>query len=266
MKHFALLLSLVLILASCKTSKDLAEETPSPSPELTEQDTSDQVSAETEGPKLVVDTVKETTTGEQAKMTNADASSNAENTASETLVTEGDGAYRVQVDATMGSIFKAKYKGFNKLYFEEGPGGSKVFVGKGLSKADAEKLRDEYKLRGFKDAFVVDMKGSGSSAASKFEGTESTKSINPNGGLVYMIQLLAYKGPNPPKQLKKANFFQILGFNDGFKRIYSGTYPNVEAARSGQAMYKKRGFKDCYVVPFEGYKNKLNGMVGEPIK
>lgn len=42
--------------------------------------------------------------------------------------TEGSGSFRVQVDATMGNVFKPKYKGFNKLYFEEGPGGSKVYV------------------------------------------------------------------------------------------------------------------------------------------
>lgn len=259
MKHLLPIALLVISFASCKSSKDLSENNPAPPPQEVEiSSTAD--SAETSMPKgqLVVnapDTVSHSTVAESSK----DATP-------QTTDTEGSGSYRVQIDATMGSIFKPKYKGFNKIYFEDGSSGSKVFVGKNLSKQAAEQLRDEYRLRGFDDAFVVSMSGSGSSAGAKFEGTESNQAISENSGLVFLVQLIAYQGANPPNEVKKLSFYQVIGFNDGFKRIYSGAYSSINDARAGQEAYKKMGFKDCFVVPFEGYKNKLNNLVGEPIR
>ena len=263
---FGFLLIISALLYSCKSSEEATESAPPPPVEEPEAQT--ESTGETEAPKLVMDTVRETTEGERLPMVNGSESANDSNitNGASSAPTEGSGSFRVQVDATMGNVFKPKYKGCNKLYFEEGPGGSKVYVGKNLDRAQAEQLRDEYKLRGFEDAFVVPMSGSGAQASDKFEGEGSSQTLTADAGAVFLVQLIAYRDANPPKKLKKVNFFQILGFNDGFKRIYSGTYATVEEAKAGQEMFKKMGFKDCYVVPFEGYKNKLNGLVGEPIQ
>ncbi len=264
MKNSVLFILLIVGFFACKSSEDIAEPTPAPAPSEEPEETST-VAEEAPKPQLVMDTVRETT---KADTTLKAANSNmaAAQTSAADIPTEGDGEFRVQLDATMGTVFKPKYKGFNKIYFEDGAGGSKVYVGKNLSKVQAEQLRDEYKLRGFEDAFVVSMSGTGKSAGSKFTANASDKKLSAEDGAVFLVQLIAYRGPQPPRKLRKVNFYQILGFDDGFKRIYSGTYSTVEEARAGQEMFKKSGFKDCYVVPFEGYKNKLNGLVGTPIQ
>lgn len=262
MKNSVLFILLIAGLFACKSSEDIAEPSPAPSEEPEETSTTVEDAPK---PQLVMDTVRETTKSDSSLKAMNNTPSSSESTSSE-AVTEGDGEFRVQIDATMGTIFKPKYKGFKKIYFEDGSRGSKVYVGKNLSRAQAEKLRDEYKLRGFEDAFVVSMSGTGKTAGAKFSGSTSDKKLSAEDGAVFLVQLIAYRGPQPPRKLRKVNFYQILGFDDGFKRIYSGTYSTIEEARAGQEMFKKNGFKDCYVVPFEGYKNKLNGLVGTPIQ
>jgi len=176
---------------------------------------------------------------------------------------DGGTGFLVQLESVMGSPNKAKYKGIKDLNFEKGADGYiRIVLGKDLGRAAAEELRDEYKLRGFEGAFVVP-KGGGGASSAVMDASMSSKSLDNVQGLVYLIQLSAFQGPAETKALSKLGWYQVLEFDDGWKRVYSGAYSNLLSAQDALKKYRKKGFKDSYVVPFEGYTNKLNGKTGK---
>jgi hypothetical protein len=261
----------IFILASvgivaCKSSKDVAAEPPAEEPIVE-----------------VADTIRPDPVAEEALADTAAAASDAESTAEAGPSLETPGAdqgastdeggqnqadpgsgFRVQLESVIGNPNKAKYKGIKDLSFEKGSDGrTRIFLGKDMVRTAAEQLRDEYKLRGFEDAFVVS--GNSAGSAEIFDASLSSQSLGNAQGLVYLIQLSAFQGEAESRALKKLGWYQVLAFDDGWKRVYSGAYSALPAAQDAMNKYRRRGFKDCYIVPFDGYTNKLNGKTGKVV-
>ncbi len=254
----ALALAFAFIMFACKSSEDAVDY----SEELAQDPVQDTIAQDStvndmmSDPGPTMDTVSTTdrpdvsTAGESGEQVND----------------EGPGDYRVQIDALIGSYQKAKYKGIDNIYFEKGNDGyTRIYSGKNLSKGGAEKLSEEFKIRGFEGAFVAPMSGDGaapSNAPAVVDADMSSTPLSSSENVVYAVQLMAFQGDVKSRKLNKLGFFQVLQFDDGWKRAFSGTYASLPEAQGALDKYRKKGFKDCYVVPFLGFTNQLNGKTG----
>ncbi len=242
--QLAIFIFLSVSIFACKSNKDVAAEAA--------------LASENSGPAL-------DTTSASAPPTDPQNTTDQSEVNQPTMDDGGTG-FMVQLESVMGTPSKSKYKGIKDLSFEKGYDGyTRIFLGKELGRAAAEQLRDEYKLRGFEGAFVVGKGaggGSGASSGSVMDASSST-SLDNVQGLVYLIQLSAFQVPAETKAPTKLGWYQILEFDDGWKRVYSGAYSSLLSAQDALKKYRRKGFKDCYVVPFDGYTNKLNGKTGK---
>ncbi|RUA32441.1 MAG: hypothetical protein DSY76_00475, partial [Bacteroidetes bacterium] len=203
--------------------------------------------------------------------------------------------YSVQIGVFGGPRSASQLHNLSGLYFNRTKKGYyRYFSGKYSSEQIAKSSRDQIRQIGIKDAFVVAFQNGkriSLFSARKLEADARTKniSINRNGavskanvnaaaktqqnevvvadanaenGIVFKVQLGAYKGKRNSTQLKLINSMSENGISSyttskGLTIYFTNSYKNYQEAKAAQGRIRAAGHKDVFVVALQNGR-KIN--------
>jgi hypothetical protein len=140
---------------------------------------------------------------------------------------------------------------------------------------NAVKRRDEYRAEGLKSARVGYFKGNNYfsmadgelenevSSANKKGNTQNTttndNNANASSGVVYRVQLGAYRNKLSPTMFKHAGKVIELKTEDGYYKYASGSYKTIADAASHKAELVYEGYEDAFITAYQkGKRVPLN--------
>ncbi len=203
--------------------------------------------------------------------------------------------YSVQIGVFGAPRSASRLFNLNSLYFNRtNKGYYRYFSGKYSSESVAKSARDQIRQLGIKDAFVVAFQNGkriSLTAARKIEADAKAKNIvinrkgasskavvagapktkqnavavvdaNAESGIVFKVQLGAYKGTRNSTQLKLINSMSENGISSyttasGLTIYFTNSYKNYQEAKSAQARIRAAGHGDVFVVALQN-GSKIN--------
>ncbi len=171
------------------------------------------------------------------------------------------GNFRIQIYASSSKsqasmeADKALRKQQNNVFLTQEGLFWKVQIGEFMTRADADRAKNNLRQNGWTDCWILDMKKNNTPAENKTP--EIIKDIVPpkpvtSGG--YQIQILATNNKNAAEQLK--DNVEKLGlttvkiiFKNGYWKVRLGNYTSKQIARNELGKIKDIGFVDAWVVP-----------------
>ncbi len=190
--------------------------------------------------------------------------------------------YSVQIGVFAGQRTADRLFNIQDLYYNlTNSGYYRYFSGKYDNKQAARIARDRIRQIGVKDAFVVAFHGGtqiSSSTAKKLESdaqkniivldrvktqtpTKNTngvevKSTKTTAGIVFRVQLGAYKGTRSSTQLKVINSMSENGISSyttstGLTIYFTNSYPNYKVAKAARTRIVAAGHTDVFVVALQ---------------